>query len=39
MGLSKNFPKNPFNIIQPELRWFPGSDTLGEKERENYFHL
>ena len=34
MGLSKNFPKNPFNIIQPELRWFPGSDTLGEKGRE-----
>ena len=34
MGLSKNFPKNPFNIIDPELRWFPGNDILGEKGRE-----
>jgi type III restriction enzyme len=34
MGLSKNFPKNPFKLIEPDLRWFPGSDTLGEKGRD-----
>ena len=34
MGLDKNFPKNPFQLIKPELRWFPGSDTLGERGRE-----
>ena len=31
---SKNFPKNPFKLIEPDLRWFPGSDTLGEKGRD-----
>ena len=34
MGLSKNFPKNPFKLIEPNLRWFPGSDMLGDKGRE-----
>ena len=34
MGLDKNFPKNPFKLIKPDLRWFPGSDMLGEKGRE-----
>ena len=34
MGLSKEFPKNPFVTIDPELRWFPGNDALGERGRE-----
>ena len=34
MGLNKEFPKNPFEVIEPELRWFPGDDALGEKGRE-----
>ena len=34
MGLNKEFPKNPFEKIKPELRWFPGNDALGEKGRE-----
>ncbi len=34
MGLHKQFPKNPFEIIEPDLRWFPGNDSLGEKGRE-----
>src|SRR5210317_815313 len=34
MGLSKEFPKNPFITIDPELRWFPGNDALGERGRE-----
>ena len=34
MGLSKDFPTNPFGTINPNLRWFPGNDALGEKGRE-----
>jgi type III restriction enzyme len=34
MGLNKEFPKSPFEIISPDLRWFPGDDELGEKGRE-----
>jgi type III restriction enzyme len=34
MGLSKDFPTNPFETINPNLRWFPGNDALGEKGRE-----
>ena len=28
------FPKNPFKLIEPTLRWFPGNDALGDKGRE-----
>ena len=34
MGLNKNFPKNPFKLIETTLRWFPGNDALGDKGRE-----
>ena len=34
MGLSKKFPKNPYDLIDPDVRWFPGNETLGEKGRE-----
>ena len=31
MRLNKDFPKSPFEIIEPGLRWFPGTESLGEK--------
>ena len=34
MGLSKEFPTNPFQTIEPDIRWFPGNDALGDKGRE-----
>ncbi len=34
MGLDKNFPRHPHEIIDPEVRWYPGSDAIGEKGRE-----
>ena len=33
MGLDKNFPRHPNNIIDPNVRWYPGSDSIGEKGR------
>ena len=39
MGLNKKFPMNPFKVIEPELRWFPGNDALGEKGREKLLPL
>ena len=33
MGLDKNFPRQPFTVIDPDVRWYPGSD-IGEKGRE-----
>ena len=34
MALDKNFLKNPFEILHPTVRWFPGTSALGEKGRE-----
>ena len=34
MGLDKDFPRQPNQIIKPEIRWYPGSDTLGGIGRE-----
>ena len=34
MGLDKNFPRHPHAIISPDVRWYPGSDAIGEKGRE-----
>ena len=34
MGLHKNYPRNPFEILNPKIRWYPGSDTIGDKGRE-----
>ncbi len=34
MGLDKNFPRHPHSIISPDVRWYPGSDAMGEKGRE-----
>ena len=34
MGLDKNFPRHPHEIIDPKVRWYPGSDAIGERGRE-----
>ena len=34
MGLDKNFPRYPYQIIDPDVRWYPGSEALGGKGRE-----
>jgi type III restriction enzyme len=28
MGLDKNFPKSPYSILHPTVRWFPGEDVV-----------
>ena len=32
MALNKNFPTSPFEILDPEIRWFPG-DSMSDTER------
>lgn len=31
MALHKNFPKSPYEILDPETRWFPADEALREK--------
>src|SRR3989344_1412099 len=31
MAIHPQFPKSPYEVIRPELRWFPGNDALREK--------
>jgi len=31
MAIHSKFPKSPYEIIKPELRWFPADETLREK--------
>jgi len=31
MALHKDFPKNPYAILNPEIRWFPADEDLREK--------
>lgn len=31
MALHKDFPSSPFEILDPELRWFPGDDLFREQ--------
>ncbi|WP_446787545.1 DEAD/DEAH box helicase family protein [Macellibacteroides fermentans] len=31
MGLHKNFPKSPYEVIDPNLRWFPADEDLREQ--------
>lgn len=30
MGLHPDFPTDPFAILHPDIRWYPGDDKLGE---------
>lgn len=34
MALDKNFPKSPYEIINPNIRWYPGNEDLGNLGRE-----
>lgn len=31
MGIHKDFPKSPYEILDPEVRWFPADESLREK--------
>lgn len=31
MALHKNFPKDPYSILDPSIRWFPADEDLREK--------
>lgn len=31
MGLHKDFPKSPYEILEPEIRWFPAQEILREQ--------
>jgi type III restriction enzyme len=31
MALSPNFPTNPYTILDPDIRWYPGEEDLQEK--------
>ena len=31
MALHKDFPRDPFAILKPEIRWFPADEDLREK--------
>ena len=31
MALHKNFPKSPYEILDPKIRWFPADEALREK--------
>ncbi len=33
MGLDKNFPRHPYSIISPNVRWYPGIDSIGDNVR------
>jgi len=28
MAINKNFPKSPYEILDPSIRWFPGDENL-----------
>ena len=34
MGLHKNFPPSPHQILNPDIRWYPGGESFGEKGKE-----
>lgn len=34
MALHKDFPTNPYEILKPEIRWFPADESLREKDYE-----
>jgi len=34
MALHENFPKSPYEILDPELRWFPADESLRENGME-----
>ena len=35
MALPKNFPKSPYEILDPKVRWFPAEEDLKQKDYKN----
>ena len=35
MGLHKDFPKDPYEILKPEIRWFPAEEDLRKEEQKD----
>ena len=31
MALHKDFPKDPYEILEPEIRWFPADESIREE--------
>jgi len=36
MGLRADFPTNPYAVLDPGIRWFPGAEQQGELYRDGY---
>jgi type III restriction enzyme len=34
MSLHPNFPKSPYEILDPSIRWFPADESLREQTYE-----
>ena len=34
MALHKDFPKSPYTILNPDIRWFPADEALRESSYE-----
>jgi type III restriction enzyme len=30
MPLHPDFPRDPYAILEPDVRWYPGNDQLGD---------
>ena len=35
MPLNEGFPRDPYAILDPDIRWYPGEDLLAEQARAN----
>ena len=34
MALTKDFPDSPYEVLKPEIRWFPADESLRESSAE-----
>ena len=35
MALHSNFPSSPYAVLEPDLRWFPGNESLRNTDMKN----
>ena len=35
MGIHKDFPKDPYQILDPRKRWFPADEELRKEEQKD----